>query len=135
MVAVQSEGCAPIVRAFEEGSPGARLWEQPRTFASGIRVPRAIGDFLILTAVRASHGIAVSVSEREIYDAIGEAGAAEGLFMAPEGAACWAALRKMVEAGQVQKEETVVIFNTGSGPKYLDLLQDFERNGVNGREQ
>ena len=93
MVAVQSEGCAPIVKAFDEDLEVAEPWPNAETFAAGIRVPKAIGDFLILDAVRASQGCAVAVSEEAIRAAIGEVGAQEGVFMCPEGAACWAAFR------------------------------------------
>jgi threonine synthase len=126
MVAVQSEGCAPIVKAFREGRETAEAWPQAHTFASGIRVPRAIGDFLILQALRASHGQAVAVPESEIYHAIAEVGAKEGVFMCPEGAACWAAFRALSRAGWIRPEETVVVFNTGAGHKYIDSLTGFD---------
>ena len=120
MVTVQSEGCAPIVRAFERGRRFAEEFENAATVASGLRVPRAIGDFLILDALRASGGTAVAVSDEELLSAVGEIGAAEGLFVAPEGAACVPALRKMIEAGEVDADERVVLFNTGAGVKYLE---------------
>jgi threonine synthase len=120
MVTVQSEGCAPIVRAFERGERFAEEFEDAATVASGLRVPRAIGDFLILDALRASGGTAVAVSDEELLSAVGEIGAAEGLFVAPEGAACVPALRKMIEAGEVDADERVVLFNTGAGVKYLE---------------
>jgi threonine synthase len=120
MVSVQSEGCAPIVRAFEEGKRFADEFENAATVASGLRVPKAVGDFLILDALRASGGTAVAVSDKELLAAVGEIGAAEGLFAAPEGAACLPALRKLVERGEVSGDERVVLFNTGAGVKYLE---------------
>jgi len=122
MVSVQSSGCAPIVRAFENGERFAAEFENAETVASGLRVPKAIGDFLILDALRASNGTAVAVSDEELIKAVGEIGAMTGIFCAPEGAACWSALRKLVNEGFVQRGETVVIFNTGSGVKYLEAF-------------
>ncbi|HEX8722328.1 MAG TPA: threonine synthase [Pyrinomonadaceae bacterium] len=120
MVTVQSEGCAPIVRAFEQGKRFAEEFENAATVASGLRVPKAVGDFLILDALRASGGAAVAVSDAELMAAVGEVGAAEGLFVAPEGAACLPALRKLIERGEVGEDERVVLFNTGAGVKYLE---------------
>jgi len=120
MVTVQAEGCAPIVRAFEEGKRTAAEFPNASTVASGLRVPRAIGDFLILDALRASDGTAVSVSDEEMIAATREIGGSEGLFCAPEGAACLPALRKLITAGMVKPEERVVLFNTGAGVKYLE---------------
>src|SRR5205809_2889200 len=110
MVSVQSSTCAPIVRAFEKGERFADEFENASTIASGLRVPKAIGDFLILDAIRASGGTAVSVSDDELIKAVGEVGAATGIFTAPEGSACLPALRKMIESGQVNENEIVVIF-------------------------
>jgi threonine synthase len=120
MVTVQAAGCAPIVKAFEEGKRFADEFPNARTTASGLRVPKAIGDFLILDALRASGGTAVAVTDEELLAAAREIGAAEGLFVAPEGAACLPALRKLLDAGEVKREERVVIFNTGAGVKYLE---------------
>jgi threonine synthase len=120
MVSVQSSGCAPIVRAFEEGKRFAEEFANAATVASGLRVPRAIGDFLILDALRESGGTAIAVSDEELLAAVLEIGASEGLFVAPEGAACLPALRKLLEAGEVGKDERVVLFNTGAGVKYLE---------------
>jgi threonine synthase len=120
MVTVQAAGCAPIVRAFEEGKRTAAEFENAATIASGLRVPKAIGDFLILDALRASGGTAVAVTDEELLAAVGEIGAAEGLFVAPEGAACLPALRKLIERGEVKPDERVVLFNTGAGVKYLE---------------
>jgi threonine synthase len=120
MVTVQAAGCAPIVRAFEEGKRFADEFPDAATTASGLRVPRAIGDFLILDALRASKGKAISVTDEELIAATHEIGASEGLFCAPEGAACLPALRKLIAAGEVLETERVVLFNTGAGVKYLE---------------
>src|SRR6185503_11087022 len=120
MVTVQAEGCAPIVRAFEEGKCFAELFEDAHTVASGLRVPKAIGDFLILDAIRESGGTAIAVTDEELIAATREIGAAEGIFCAPEGAACLPALKKLIESGEVDKRERVVLFNTGSGVKYME---------------
>ena len=122
MVTVQSEGCAPIVRAFEEGKRFAEMFENAETVASGLRVPKAIGDFLILDAIRASGGTALSVSDDELIDAVDEIGASEGLFVAPEGGACLPALRILQNRKLVEAHERVVLFNTGAGIKYLEVL-------------
>jgi threonine synthase len=120
MVTVQAEGCAPIVRAFEEGNRFADEFPNAATTASGLRVPKAIGDFLILDALRASGGSAVAVSDEELIAATREIGTVEGVFCAPEGAACLPALKKLIEAGEVNKRERVVLFNTGAGVKYME---------------
>ena len=120
MVTVQASGCAPIVRAFEQGKRFADEFPDAHTTASGLRVPRAIGDFLIIDALRASGGTAIAVSDEELIDATKEIGAAEGIFCAPEGAACLPALKKLIGGGSVKSAERVVLFNTGSGVKYLE---------------
>ncbi|HEY0077707.1 MAG TPA: threonine synthase [Pyrinomonadaceae bacterium] len=120
MVSVQASGCAPIVRAFEEGKRFADEFPNAATTASGLRVPRAIGDFLILDALRASGGTAIAVTDEEMLGAAREIGALEGLFVAPEGAACLPALRRLIETGSVKPDERVVLFNTGAGVKYLE---------------
>jgi threonine synthase len=122
MYAVQAEGCAPIVRAFEEGREDAPFWENASTLAHGLRVPKALGDFLILRALRESHGAAVAVSEREIVDGVKEAAASEGIFMAPEGGACVAAARRLRRSGHLGPDDTVVLFNTGTGYKYVENM-------------
>jgi threonine synthase len=124
MVTVQASGCAPIVRAFEEGKPFADEFPNAQTTASGLRVPRAIGDFLILDALRASGGTAIAVTDKELIDATKEIGAAEGIFCAPEGAACLPALRKLMATGSVKPDERVVLFNTGSGVKYVESFSN-----------
>ncbi len=122
MVSVQSEGCAPIVRAFHAGERFAAEFEHAATVASGLRVPKAIGDFLILDALHESGGMAIAVSDEQLILAVKEIGAAEGLFVAPEGAACLPALRMMIEQDLVKETERVVIFNTGAGVKYLECF-------------
>jgi threonine synthase len=122
MISVQSSTCAPIVRAFEKGERFADEFEDASTVASGLRVPKAIGDFLILDAIRASGGTAVAVTDAELVNAVAEIGATTGIFCAPEGAACLPALRKLIDAGQVDSGETVILFNTGSGIKYLEAF-------------
>jgi threonine synthase len=122
MVTVQSIGCAPIVKAFHEGETFAAEFPNAATVASGLRVPKAIGDFLILDALHKSGGTAIAVTDEELIHAVKEIGAAEGLFCAPEGAACLPALRKMIEQNLVKENERVVIFNTGAGVKYLEAF-------------
>jgi threonine synthase len=120
MFSVQASGCAPIVRAFEAGEKFAAEFPNAHTLASGLRVPKAVGDFVMLDILRNSRGGAVTVEDEEMIGATREAGVAEGLFVAPEGAACFVALKKLIENGKIEEEERVVIFNTGSGIKYLD---------------
>lgn len=122
MVTVQAAGCAPVVRAFEAGSSTGAEITNARTIASGLRVPKAIGDFLMLDILRKSGGTAVAVEDDELIRAVEEIGSLEGLFAAPEGGACLPALRQLIERGEVGKDERVVIFNTGSGLKYLDAF-------------
>src|SRR6266704_1126651 len=120
MVAVQASGCAPIVRAFEAGEKTATEFSDAHTIASGLRVPKAIGDFLILNILRQSKGGAVAVDDEEMIRIARDVGSKEGLFVCPEGAACFAALKSLHRAGKVASGEQVVIFNTGSGLKYLE---------------
>src|SRR5436190_18205194 len=123
MFSVQASGCAPIVRAFEAGEKFAAEFPNAHTVASGLRVPKAIGDFLMLQILRESKGGAVVVDDDEMIEAVREVGKTEGLFVAPESAACFAALRKLRAAGKIDIGERVVIFNTGSGIKYLDCFK------------
>jgi threonine synthase len=122
MFAVQAEGCAPIVKAHAEGREDAPLWENAQTHAHGLRVPKALGDFLILRAVRDSDGGAVAVSEAEIVSGVKQAAACEGLFMAPEGGACVAAARALATSGRLARSASVVLFNTGTGFKYVENM-------------
>ena len=120
MVSVQAAGCAPIVRAYETGAESAGVWDAPATYASGLRVPSARGDFLILRALRESRGAALAVTDAEMHESAREIGRSEGIHAAPEGGATLAALKKLVETGRVARDETVVLFNTGTGLKYPD---------------
>jgi len=123
MFSVQATGCSPIVRAFENGDSTAAEFPSANTCASGLRVPKAIGDFLILNILRQSNGGAVPVDDEEMIRVAHEVGSAEGLFVSPEGAACFAALQSLCRAGKIASGERVVIFNTGSGIKYLDRYE------------
>jgi threonine synthase len=120
MIAVQAEGCQPVVRAHEDGASRSQFWEHAETVASGLRVPKPLGDFLILEAVRASGGTAIAVSDAALIDAGIELARDEGLFIAPEGAACVAALEKLIVSGFLKRQERIVIYNTGAGLKYLE---------------
>jgi threonine synthase len=123
MVSVQAAGCAPIVKAFVEKRPSAELWQNAHTIASGLRVPAAVADFLMLEALRDSGGTALSVSDDEMLDEIPRVGEKEGIFFCPEGAACVAALRRLASRGWIKPNDEVLVFNTASGLKYLDVLQ------------
>ncbi len=120
MYSVQAAGCAPIVRAFEAGVDHAAEFPNAQTRASGLRVPKAIGDFLMLRILRESGGGAIAIDDDEMIRITREVGRAEGLFIAPEGAACFAALRSLVDSGEIKVDEQIVVFNTGSGIKYLE---------------
>jgi threonine synthase len=120
MIAVQAEGCQPIVRAFQQGASHSEFWKDASTAAAGLRVPKPLGDVLILNILRASAGTAIAASDQEIVDAGRELAALEGIFAAPEGAACVAALRTLLANGFLKPEARIVLYNTGSGLKYLD---------------
>jgi threonine synthase len=122
MVTVQAEGCAPIIRAFEQGAEKSEMWENAHTAADGLRVPKAIGDFLVLRAVRESGGTAVAVSDADMIADMKLTGALEGVSAAPEGGAAVHALRVLAGRGLVMRDDTVVVFNTGGALKYLDVL-------------
>jgi threonine synthase len=122
MIAVQAAGCAPIVKAFEGGKERSEFWDNAQTVAAGLRVPKALGDFLVLDAVRKSKGTCVAVSDRELVDGSLELAAAEGIFAAPEGGACVAALKHLLASGFLHPEERMVIYNTGAGLKYLEAF-------------
>jgi threonine synthase len=123
MISVQADGCAPIVKAFHDGKEKADEWKNPTTLAAGLRVPAAIGDFLMLRAIRQSGGTAVAVSDDDIIRGTRELASQEGIFAAPEGGAAVACLRKLVAENQVKADERIVIFITGSGYKYIDVLK------------
>ncbi|HZU28761.1 MAG TPA: threonine synthase, partial [Bryobacteraceae bacterium] len=120
MIAVQSAGCAPVVRAFEQGGEESRFWENAHTVAAGLRVPRPLGDRLMLQAIRESGGGAVAVSDESLMDAAIQLAAAEGMFIAPEGGACIAALPILRDHGVLKPHDRIVVYNTGSGLKYLE---------------
>jgi len=120
MIAVQAGGCQPVVQAFERGLDRAEFWSNATTLASGLRVPKPLGDFLILEAVRSSGGTCLAVTDQELLDAGLLLAQSEGLFVAPEGAACIAALEKLLQGGFLQQDQSIVIYNTGSGLKYLE---------------
>jgi len=122
MVSVQAEHCAPIVRAFERGTEKAEPWENAATIADGLRVPRAIGDFLILRAIRESGGTAVAVEDRQMVEGMLAIGKYEGISAAPEGGAAWIAIQRLAASGAIKPAEKVVLFNTGGALKYLDVL-------------
>ena len=121
-ISVQAEGCQPIVKAFNEGAADSQPWVDATTIASGIRVPNAFADYLILDAIRATGGTALAVTDQEMIDAMYELAAAEGIFAAPEGAATLVALKHLLGQKFLDPDEVVVLFNTGSGYKYLDLI-------------
>jgi threonine synthase len=122
MVTVQAAGCAPIIKAFDEGAERSVLWENAHTAADGLRVPKAIGDFLVLRAVRESGGAAVAVSDADMIAGMREMGRLEGISAAPEGGAALHAIKVLIAQGRITPDETVVLFNTGGALKYLDVL-------------
>jgi threonine synthase len=122
MVSVQADNCAPIPRAFEQGADASEMWQHASTCADGLRVPKAIGDFLVLRAVRESGGTALAVSDADMVRDMKAIGALEGVSAAPEGGATLSALRKLLARGVVKPAESVVLFNTGGALKYLDVL-------------
>src|SRR5262245_36857776 len=122
LISCQAEGCAPIVRAFEKGERFAELFPNARTVASGLRVPVAVGDFMMLDAIRESRGKAVAGSEANISDWMRRASSAEGISICPETAVCFDVLERMIAAGEVKPDERVVVFNTGAAPKYLEAM-------------
>jgi threonine synthase len=122
LISCQAEGCAPIVRAFEKGERFAELFPNARTVASGLRVPAAVGDFMMLDAIRASGGVAVAGSESKIGEWMRRASSAEGISICPETAVCFDVLERMAKTGKVRPDERVVVFNTGAAPKYLEAL-------------
>ena len=124
MVAVQSQGCAPIVRAFQAGADHAEPWQNADTIAAGIRVPAAIGDYLILEALRESGGTAVAVSDMEILRDVQVVASAEGIYPCPEGAATLSGLKQLLKEGVIDSSATIVLLNTGSAYKYLDVVAE-----------
>jgi threonine synthase len=120
MISVQAEGCAPIPKAFAEGKDVSIRFENAATYASGLRVPKAYADYLILRILRASKGEAVAVTDDEMRAGVSEMGASEGLYAAPEGGAAWAAVKKLAREGKIDRGERVVVFDTGTGFKYVE---------------
>jgi threonine synthase len=118
MIAVQAEGCQPVVRAFEENQPRSRFYEDAHTVAAGLRVPKPLGDFLVLQGVRESGGTAIAVSDDEMLDAGVQLATDEGIYAAPEGAACVTAAAKLLASGFLKPSDRIVLYNTGSGLKY-----------------
>jgi threonine synthase len=122
MIAVQTEGCQPVVRAFQRGESKSQFWENAHTVAAGLRVPKPLGDALMLDALRKSGGTAIAVSDEELLDASLELSQDEGIFAAPEGGACVAALRKLLANSFLKPDEKIVLYNTGAGLKYLEAF-------------
>ena len=127
MISVQAAGCAPIVKALAAGANAGVDVPDAHTVASGLRVPKAVGDFIMLDILRKSGGNGSAVSDEELLAAVKEMASAEGIFVAPEGGACLPALKRMIENGAIGKDERVVIFNTGSGLKYLECFGEIVR--------
>jgi threonine synthase len=122
MIAVQADGCQPVVRALNQGEMKSTFWENAHTVAAGLRVPKPLGDALSLTAIRASGGTAIAVSDEELLDASIELASTTGVFPAPEGGSCVAALKKLLTNGFLKPEEQIVLYNTGTGLKYLEAF-------------
>ena len=125
MICVQSDGCAPIPKALHEGKAASEMWPDAHTLAAGLRVPKAYGDFIILDIVRQSAGTAIAVSDDQIMDGVKEMASTEGIFAAPEGGAALAAYKQLLESGFLASSDRVVLFNTGSGYKYLDVFAKY----------
>jgi len=122
MIAIQAAGCAPVARAYDDGEAASRMWENAATFAAGLRVPKPYGDWIILEIVRASEGTVIAVSDAEILASLGDWGSEEGMFLSPEGAAATAAYDRLIASGFLKASDRVVLFNTGSGNKYTDVV-------------
>ncbi len=136
MIAVQAQGCEPITRAFEQGAPVSEFFQNASTVASGLRVPKALGDFLVLNALRESGGTAISISDEDMLDAGVLLAQREGIFAAPEGGACVAAVRRLLQSGFLKAQERIVIYNTGSGLKYLEAYSTrFPRQGASAQDK
>jgi len=124
MIAVQSSGCAPMVRAFEQGEKASKMWEGASTFASGLRVPKPYGDSIMLEILRESGGVALAISDEDILASVRDWGKNEGIFLSPEGAAATAAYDHLLRMGSLKPEDRVVLFNTGAGLKYTEVTAD-----------
>jgi threonine synthase len=136
MIAVQAAGCEPITRAFQQGAAQSESFANAHTVASGLRVPKALGDFLVLRALRESCGTAISVTDQELLDSALLLARTEGVFAAPEGGACVAAVTRLLQSGFLKPQERIVIYNTGSGLKYLEAYSArFPRHGASEQDK
>jgi threonine synthase len=133
MIAIQATGCAPIPKAFEEGKPVSEMWKDGHTFASGLRVPKAYGDYIILDVLKKSGGQAVAVTDDEMMRSVLDWGRNEGIFLSPEGAGSMAAYDKLIAGGFLKSSDKVVLFNTGTGLKYIDVIADALKIPQNGK--
>jgi threonine synthase len=124
MISVQAAGCAPVAKAWDEHKPVAEMWQNAQTLAAGLRVPKPYADYIILDILRQSHGTAIAVSDQQIFEAVEEWASKEGVFAAPEGAASLAAYKILLAQGFLKRTDKVVLFNTGSGLKYIDVIAD-----------
>ena len=129
MISVQASGCAPVVKAWEQHKPVAEAWQNAQTLAAGLRVPKPYADYIILDILTKSNGTAIAVSDDQIFDAVQEWASQEGVFAAPEGAASLAAYKILVEQKVLKASDKVVLFNTGSGLKYIDVIANAMENG------
>ena len=123
MVSVQASGCAPIVAAYDKGAPASEFWENAATVASGLRVPKALGDFIMLSDIQTTHGTAIAVTDEEMLATGRELARLEGMFAAPEGAATVVAAQKLAASGWIRPDDSVVLFNTGTGYKYSEAWE------------
>ncbi len=136
MIAVQAAGCAPMTKAFQSGAVHSEFWNDAYTVASGLRVPKPLGDFLILNAVRDSNGTVISISDEDLLDAGIALAEREGIFAAPEGGACVAAVGQLLKSGFLKRNERIVIYNTGSGLKYLEAYSTrYPRQGASEQDK
>jgi threonine synthase len=122
MISVQASGCAPVTKAWNEHKPVAEMWENAQTLAAGLRVPKPYADYIILDILKQSGGTAIAVSDEQILQAVEEWASKEGVFAAPEGAACLAAYQILLAQKFLKPTDKVVLFNTGSGLKYIDVI-------------
>jgi threonine synthase len=131
MIAIQAAGCAPVVRAFEQGEKASTMWQDAHTFASGLRVPKPYGDVEILRILRDSGGVALAMTDDQIFASLKDWASHEGVLLSPEGAAATAAYDHLLATGFLKPEERVVLFNTGSGNKYTDVIAErFRLEGI-----
>jgi threonine synthase len=122
MISVQASGCAPVAKAWKEHKPTAEVWQDAHTLAAGLRVPKPYADYIILDILKKSGGTAVAIPDEQILDAVQEWASEEGVFAAPEGAACLAGYKMLLAQKFLKPSDTVVLFNTGSGLKYIDVI-------------